>query len=543
MTAVSRFASDGSLEAAIDGRISALPAGFTHRAVLAFANGINAAFDLWGQTLTGLTGKHRPANDAITLLNRLSYWTDAGSAYYYNPQDGSQYIPTLLEIAPHFSQSSIPIGCMELDSWHYPKGNPPAWQNNGAGMDAFHADASIFPKGLAAFQQSAGLSLVTHARWIDASSTLRNQYQMSGNVSIDPQYWKDYASYLASSGVDVLEQDWLSGPAVTDFNLTDPDAFLDNMASAMQQAGRNIVYCMPLWTHIMQSTKYDNVVAARVSNDAFGRQRWDELIFNSRVVGAVGLWPFSDELSSSNLKDVLVATLTAGPLGSGDALGATVASNLSRAVRRDGVIVKPDVPIAPTDSTFLALSASQGAPMIAYSYTDHAGLRTAYVLAYQRTQGAQGSVSFSPQELGVTSPAYIYDYFNESGEVVQPGGSFTGIVDYNGSYFVVAPLGSSGIAFLGDGEKFVGCGKKRIALLSESKGVLQALIQFAGGEKQVVLHLYSPSRPAVVAQTGSASPPVWMGGGLYRVIVSFDPAGQATISFWLDAGQRRYAPR
>ena len=352
---------------------------------------------------------------------------------------------------------------MELDSWHYPKGSPPTWQNNGSGMDTFQADPNLFPSGLAAFQQSLGLSLVTHARWIDPSSALRNEYQMSGNVSIDPQYWKDYANYLASSGVDVLEQDWLAGPAVTNFNLTDPDAFLGNMASAMQAAGRNIVYCMPLWTHIMQSTKYNNVIAVRVSNDAFGRPRWDEMIVNSRIAGAVGLWPFADELESSNLKDVLVATLTAGPLGSGDALGACVASNLSQSVRPDGVIVKPDVPLVPTDSTFLALSANQAAaPMLAYTYTDHGGLRTAYVLAYQRTQGAQGSISFSPGALGVNSPAYVYDYFNRTGAVVEAGGSFTGTVDYDGSYFVVAPIGSSGIAFLGDKDKFVSCGKKRI---------------------------------------------------------------------------------
>ena len=89
MTAVSQVGSDGSIQAAIDSRITALPAGFTHRAVLTFAGGINAAFDLWGQTLTGLTGKNRPTNDSATLLNRLSYWTDAGSAYYYHPQDGS----------------------------------------------------------------------------------------------------------------------------------------------------------------------------------------------------------------------------------------------------------------------------------------------------------------------------------------------------------------------------------------------------------------------------------------------------------------------
>src|SRR6202040_773641 len=68
MTGISQFRGDSAMEAGIDGRIDALPAGFTHRSVLAFGHGINSAFETWGRTLTGLSGKRRPANDAITLL-------------------------------------------------------------------------------------------------------------------------------------------------------------------------------------------------------------------------------------------------------------------------------------------------------------------------------------------------------------------------------------------------------------------------------------------------------------------------------------------
>jgi hypothetical protein len=541
MTAVSQVASDGAIEAAIDGRIGTLPAGFAHRTILALAPGINAAFEQWGRTLTSLSGKNRPASDAVALLNRLSYWTDAGSAYYYNPSDESQYIPTLLQVPSDFTHSAAQIGSVELDSWHYPKGTPASWKNNGAGMDSFRADPAIFPNGLAAFQQALGLPLATHARWIDANSPLRSQYKMSGNVSIDPQYWKDYASYLAGSGVEILEQDWLSGPATADFNLTDPDAFLDNMASAMRDAGLKIVYCMPLWTHILQSTKYDNVVAARVSNDALSRGRWDELIFNSRIASAVGLWPFADAFASKNMRDVLLATLTAGPIGSGDALGSAIGSNLSRAVRSDGVIVKPDVPLAPTDSTFVGLSASEVAPVVAFTYTDHAGLRTAYVFAYDRVQGARSPVSFSPQSLGATAPAYVYDYFHKTGVLLEPGQTFTGSADYNGSYFVVAPVGTSGIAFLGDAGKFVSCGTKRIEQISDD-GVLRVSVRFAAGEKGVVLHLYSPIQPVAAAEAGSMGALIPGKAGNYRVVVSPDASGQAIVNFRIGPDQHGNVP-
>ena len=535
MTAVTRLASDGAMEAAIDSRIDTFPAGFTHRAMLAFGSGVNAAFESWGKVLTGLSGKNRPANDANTLLNHLSYWTDAGAAYYYHPYKASEYVPVLDQLPQEFERFSTPIGSIELDSWHYPKGTPPSWADNGSGMDTFQADPSIFPNGLAAFQQSLGLPLITHARWIDTNSPLRSKYRISNNVAVDPQYWKDNATYLSTNGVGYFEQDWLSGPANTDFNLTDPDAFMDNMASAMQTAGLKIVYCMPTPSHIMQSSKYDNVIAARMSPDAFQRERWDTLLFNSRIATAVGVWPFPDAFMSRNEKDVLVATLMAGPIGSGDAIGAGNEPNLRRAVRTDGVIVKPDVSLTPLDQTFVAHAQSDSAPVVASTYTEHAGRRTAYILAYSRVAATFSQIAFSPASIGVAGRAYVYDFFNHTGMLIQPGGAFSALVDYSGFYYLVAPIGPSGMAFLGDAGKFVSCGKKRIEQLSDD-GRLHVLIRFAPGEKLVALRLYSPAQPVVSAESGSVGDVQNRGNNIYRLIVSPDANGVAAINFSVASG-------
>jgi hypothetical protein len=528
MTAIGQYAADGSLQMPIDPGIAQLPAGFTHRTLLTLGTGINSTFDAWGQTLTLLTGKNRPANDANVLLNQLSYWTDAGAAYYYHFQDPTKYAPQLLQIPSQFAQESIPVGSLELDSWYYPKGSPPSWMSNGSGMDSFVADPSLFPSGLATFQRSLEMPLITHARWIDASSPLRNQYQISGNVAIDPKYWQDYASYMLSSGIQFFEQDWLSNQAATNFNLTDPDAFLDNMAAALGNAGRSIIYCMPLSTHLLQSSKYDSVVSVRVSEDALKRNRWDEVLFDSRIPSALGLWPFADAFLSPNEKDILLATLTAGPIGSGDAAGAAVAANISQAVRSDGVIVKPDVPVVPTDATFLAVAQSAVAPVVAATHTDHGGLRTAYVLAYERTSGASGPISFLPDSLGVTAPAYVFNYFQNTGTVLQHGAPFTDTVDYDGSYYIVAPIGPSGIAFLGDARKFVSAGKKRIEQLSDD-GSVHVVVRFAPGEKSVLLNFYAPSDPAVTASAGWVGRPTGLSSHRYAVMVSPGPNGTASV--------------
>ena len=74
---------------------------------------------------------------------------------------------------------------MQLDGWWYPKG---ASQSRSA-SDGFYvcgAHPELFPNGLAAFQQSLGIPLVTHNRWLDSSSPYRNQYECSGNTVIGP---------------------------------------------------------------------------------------------------------------------------------------------------------------------------------------------------------------------------------------------------------------------------------------------------------------------------------------------------------------------
>ena len=64
--------------------------------------GINRAFDTWGQALTALGGKTRPANDADVSLNKIGYWTDNGAAYYYHMADSMTYEQTLDAVEERF---------------------------------------------------------------------------------------------------------------------------------------------------------------------------------------------------------------------------------------------------------------------------------------------------------------------------------------------------------------------------------------------------------------------------------------------------------
>ncbi len=492
--------SDGLISSGIDQQIRMLPQGFTHTTILAIGSGINSVYTAWGQAMTTLQGKARPANDATLTLDRLGYWTDHGATYYYRYIAGKGYAGTLEAVKRDFARHGIPLGYMQLDSWWYPKGVPPSWKNLKRGIALYTADPTLFPRGLAAFQQQLGLPLIVHARWIDTGSPYRTRYKMSGNVSVDPRYWQAIMTYLRQSGVVVYEQDWLASPAQTALDLTDPNAFLNEMASAAGADGLTLQYCMPDPNDYLQSTTYSNVLTVRVSDDRFERTRWDAFLYDSRLASALGLWPWSDVFMSGEKANLLLSTLSGGMVGVGDQLGSENTANLLQAVRPDGVIVKPDTSIVPLDETYVAEAQGLRPPMVAAAYTFHGALVDAYVFAYSRRDHATQPVTFTPASLGIAGNAYVYDYFTGTGSVVPSGQSFSARVG-GGSYYIVAPIGPSGIAFLGDAGKFVALGSKRISRLSDN-GSVQATVSFAPGERAVTLHGYAPAQPRVNAMPG-----------------------------------------
>ncbi len=517
---------NGTISSGINNGIEALPQGFTHQTMLTVGQGINNTYDAWGHAMTDLQGKVRLANDSNITLNKLGYWTDRGAAYYYSYIHYLGYAGTLQAVANDFAQQGIPLGYMQLDSWWYGKGSPPDWRNGNRGIYSYTADPTLFPSGLAAFQKTIGLPLVAHGRWIDANSPYRSQYSMSGNVSTDPRYWQSVMKYLHDSGVVTYEQDWLSAQAQSLNNLTDPNAWMSAMASAANQYGLTLQYCMPDPHHYLQSSLYSTVVTARVSNDHFTRSKWDQFLYDSRLVSALGVWPWTDVFKSTETYNLLLSTLSAGIVGVGDPLGAESKANLMQTVRPDGVIVKSDSSIVPIDSTYIAQAQDANASMVAAAYSYHTNLTDAYVFAYNPTNPNSGTASFTPASLGMPGSAYVYNYFSGQGAVVQSNENFSRNVG-NGMYFVVAPIGPSGIAFLGDTGKFVSLGSKRISSLSDD-GIVHATVAFAAHERPVTLHGYAPSQPTVIATNGTVGP------------VHYNPATHL-FSFSLSAGQNNNA--
>jgi hypothetical protein len=506
-----------SISCGINSGISQLPSGFTHRFILAARNGINQIYSTWGNALLALAGKTPPANDATVELNKLGYWTDNGAAYYpYYNGTSPGITNTLVSVKNEFAGKGVPISYMQMDSWWYEKGASAVWNDPNDGFYLYVADPALFGSGgLAAFQQKLGLPLIVHNRWVFTNSpymTVSN-YTASGTnsgsgVIIDPRFWTNLMGLVKSYGAVTYEQDWLNYRGVPAMNLTDPPAYLNNMASAAAANGINLQYCMVQGRDYLQGTLYTNLMTIRTSEDRFDTTRWAENLYGSRFAQAMGIWPWTDVYMSSETRNLLISTLSGGPVGTGDALTTVNATNLLKSVRPDGVIVKPDVPLVPVDDAYVNDALGLGQPFVSTTYSDHTNSRALYVFAYGENASKLTS-SFKPADFGISSNAYVYDYFAGTGTVVNAGGTFNFIttmpnVTNGGSYFIAVPVGPSGIAFLGDTNKFVTRGKKRISSFSDT-GLLRVTVVFAAGETNVTLCGYAPASPFALALAGTTN--------------------------------------
>jgi hypothetical protein len=507
---VAKMSADESGQATIgiDPQIKSMPAGFIHSTLINAGNGINDAFGTWGATLLALGGKKPAPNTADALLNTLGYWTDNKTVYYYKFDETKGYAGTLLAVRDELKRLNVPIGYMQIDSWFYPKGPLSHWETKGNtpefGETEYRADKTLFPDGLKKFQQDLGLPLVTHARWIAPQSPYRQQYKVSGNVAIDPKFWQDTADYLHDADVITYEQDWLDANAHAATNLNDPDAFLREMNNAMQTERMSIQYCMTLPGDYMASTLYPAVQTTRTSGDGFERRKWDEFLYDSALAKAVGLWPWTDAFFSKDLGNLVIATLSAGPVGVGDRIGDFDVKNLMSVVRTDATIIKPDTPLVPVDESYVHDAGGEKAPMVAAATTATGVGTVRYVFAYPR-QASATDVAVPLKELDVRVPVYAYDWKNRTGKLLEPGAALGMTFSDGWAYAVLTPVGGNGVALLGDTEKITPMGVARITVSATPGDETRATVHFAANEGPRVISGYSAALPVVKAGIGEAA--------------------------------------
>jgi hypothetical protein len=331
------------------------------------SKGINEGVREWGQAMQkahNRTNEHR-LNDLS--INYLGYYTDNGAYYYYHTEDGVNYEQTMLD---SIRKIPLPFHYLQIDSWWYYKGI-------GEGVTQWTARPDVFPDDLPALDRKLeNIPIVAHNRYWAYDTVYKKNYSFVldekngkalpvGNDS----FWIDLFTQARKWGLIVYEQDWLItqtenlAPTHTDIHLG--HQWLMSMGEAAEKLNINLQYCMSLPRHILTALQIPRVTHTRTSTDYYfhivGKAEQWAMGISSMFAEAIGLASFKDVFWSTSLqpgapykgephevlpeREILIATLSTGPVGPGDAINYTNVERIMKCCRKDGLILKPDRPL------------------------------------------------------------------------------------------------------------------------------------------------------------------------------------------------------
>ncbi|CAF0939280.1 unnamed protein product [Adineta steineri] len=362
-------ASGGVLEYGVMGSMSSIPANYMHSLIIFYSpRGIGEAIREYGQTMQRAFNRTNVNRLNDLTINYLGYYTDNGAYYYYNTEKGMNYEATMINIK---HQIPLPFHYIQLDSWWYFKGI-------GNGVSQWTARPDIFPDGLVSLHRRLeNIPIAAHNRYWAYDTVYKQKYAFAldvGNGKALPigndSFWLHLFVDARNWGLVLYEQDWLNVqtmeflPTRTDINLG--EQWLKSMGAAAETVEMNIQYCMSLPRHILQALEIPRVTHARVSDDYAvhlkdsKKSQWN-IGISSMFADAIGLAPFKDVLWSTSEqpgspyipsameqlpeREILIATLSTGPVGPGDAINYTNVQRIMKCCNKDGLILKPDRPL------------------------------------------------------------------------------------------------------------------------------------------------------------------------------------------------------
>jgi hypothetical protein len=218
----------------LNGKVTEIPAGFTHRTILTVGQGINETFYNWGAALLAYSGKQRAQPDSDVLIQYLGYWTDNGAYYYYLTEKNKTYSETMIDVYKYVTSTGLPVKNYQFDSWWYFKG-----KNNGVSL--WEPMPTIFPEGMEYVDANMGhLPLALHNRYFSPD----NQYQKNYSFAIEADYalpldeglFTHIMSKAKTWGMVLYEQDWLvttyMNMEATQNNVENARNWLVNMGNA-----------------------------------------------------------------------------------------------------------------------------------------------------------------------------------------------------------------------------------------------------------------------------------------------------------------------
>ncbi|MBI3782916.1 MAG: hypothetical protein HY270_05900 [Deltaproteobacteria bacterium] len=543
------------------GDLADVPAGFATELALWAADSPRQALAGWAELLLQRYQTQRLTRYADDLVGKLSYWTDNGAVYYYRTEPGCDYATTLERVVEDMHERDVPIRSLQIDSWFYPHQNLRPVSTEGApivppsGMMRWEPRDDLFPEGFGDLRKRVGgLALAFHSRHFSSASP----YFKGRSAWCDGEYahpadaslLEDLMAQAAAWGASTYEQDWMVESFLGVRGLRQAPgrarAWQESLDRAAGEHGMHLQWCMSTPADFFQSVTLRNLASIRTSGDyryLFDNGlNWVWFLHTNALARSLGLNPYKDVFLShgaTSLSDgeayaeveALLAALSAGPVGIGDQIGHSNRDLILRCCREDGVLIKPDVPIAAIDRCFHANAFLHPVPLVGECHSLHPAGYWIYVAAFNACRDKQTmKVRVDLADLGTTRPmrrVVVYDWRRRSFELVDAAAGWDvelGFQDWD--YRIVCPLLSGDMTVFGDVAKYAAAGDRRVARIRIAEGALHFQVRGAP-QTCVEIHGYARRRPREVRR--------WVPDG--TKILCEDNASQVDTWSWDASGR------
>ncbi|MGB3412563.1 MAG: hypothetical protein WBA45_15360 [Microthrixaceae bacterium] len=543
----------GTVRCGWNGDIDSVTSGFTTDLAVISGSGPRECLDIWGTLLLERAGTVRPGRWADALASRPSYWTDNGAAYWYRTEPGHDVAGSIVAAVDDLCSKDVPIGAVQLDSWFYPHEDlrpfdTDEWVVPPSALTAWEERKDVLPDGISDLRDRlGGPPLVAHIRHLSADATITAEYPVyvDGDYAAPstPEIYERWLDQCLAWGVETFEHDWLVEVFFGVRGLRERPgrarAWQEGIDRAARDRGITLQWCMGTPADFAQTTTLTQVTSVRTCGDhgyiATAGQLWAWFCTTNALARSLGLMPFKDvfradpEVAGDNGPvEALLSSLSTGPVGLGDRVGRMDPALAMQTCRADGLLIKPDVPVAAVDASMLGAPAFAPELLVAECYSDHPAGRWVYALGMHANPGdaeVSGEIALADlgdlTDLGDSAPVGEVVVWDWRAGTVTHGNPQTRLpvtLPKEGwTYFVVAPvLAASRLAVIGDVSKFVPAGDARIVvetLASEGRlgrdDVVRVTVKGAGETVTLTGWAASPVTATVLPADGH---PAELGG-------------------------------
>jgi hypothetical protein len=359
----------------------------------------------------------------------------------------------------------------------------------------------------------------------------------------------------ASWGAITYEQDWLVESFLGVRGLREAPgrarAWQEGMDRAARSRGLTLQWCMATPADFLQTVGLEQVTSIRTSGDYRylfeNGLNWVWFLHGNAFARALGLHPYKDVFVSHGETGLgpgeryaeaesLLAALSAGPVGIGDRRGHTDRDLVLRTCRDDGVLLKPDAPIAAIDRCFRRNAFLEATPLVGETESAHPAGRWVYVLAMNASRAKVALRESIPlADLGAAAPSgpvVAYDWRTRRFAKLDPSGALEIDLGWQEfSYTVLCPVFEGGLALFGDPTKYVTCADRRLGGIEKTPDGLRFDVLGSPGE-EIRIEGCAARPPAfrVRAPDDSlAARRLDEGGGRFAIVVRLGRAGRAEV--------------